>query len=280
MECYPAFRASVIGLACSLTAWAATPSTAHASNLISWGATTALVTSTQTSPRWVEITAESPTLPLHLGIPLTPVNRYAGPSIYGGIKATGKLHPTAFRFFNNHPVFGGGNDVIDIRNEDSDPSAAGRVTTLLLWRNEAPASTEGERYLAQLSYTGGYSSNSVSEAFFVVRVIDSADPQPSYAYLISPVSVSGIFAASHALDATQIPWFRYEPGEQGETLDSIPDLSRMPPALRQAFIPVSRVTHAGLLFRGSGRPKSSVLAVSAFAAEHVPAPPSAPVPAP
>jgi len=274
MEPFLTSRTTAIGLAFSLMAAGALPCPTHASSLITWGPSSTLVSSTQTSPRWVEITPESPSLPLHLGIPLTPVNRYSGPSIYGGIKATGQLRLTAFRFFNDHPVFAGGNDLIDLRNEDSDPSAGGRLTTLLLWRNDAPASADGERYLGQLSYTGGYSSNRVNEAYFVVRVIDSPGPQPTYAYLITPVSISGAYTASHARDASQVPWYRYEPGSTGETLDSIPDLSKTPPAFRQAFIPASRVTHAGLLFRGGGKSGSSILAVSAFAAHHAPPPPS------
>jgi hypothetical protein len=269
MKEHLASRAPVIHLVCSLVAFGALTSLTQASTLAAWGPSSALVSSTQTSPRWVEITPESPSLPLHLGIPLTPASRYSGPSIYGGIKVTGQLRPSAFRFFNNHPAFGGGNDVIDIRIEDPNPSEGGRVTTLLLWRNEAPASTDGERYLQRLSYTGGYSQGRGSEAYFVLRVIDSPGPQPSYAYLISPVSITNVYTATHERDASRIPWFAYDPGSNGETLDLITDLSETQPLFQRAFIPVSRITHAGLLFQGGGRSTSSVLAISAFAAHHV-----------
>lgn len=264
-----ASRVPVIGLACSLMAFGALPSLSRASTLVEWGSTSALVSSTQTSPRWVEITPESPSLPLHLGIPLTPASRYSGISIYGGIKVTGQLRLSAFRFFNNHPAFGGGNDLIDIRNKNLDPSDAGRMTALLLWPAEAPESTAEERYLQQLSYTGGYSQNRGTEAYFVLRVIDSSGPQPTYAYLISPVSITNAYTTTHERDASRIPWFAYDPGPNGETLDLIADLSKTQPVFPRALIPVSRITHAGLLVRGKGMPKDSVLAVSAFAAQHI-----------
>lgn len=195
--------------------------------------------------------------------PLTPVSGYGDLPIYGGVQVTSSLEITAVQVFNNHSSFGDSNDVLDIRSIDT-TTDAGRMTVLVLWENDYYASNPTEslnRGLKTLTYTGGYSPNTVMDAYFVVRFNDVAGQT---SYMIAETAVTSNRLASnggtHSIDATTATWYRYEPTTSDFDeiiLDStteidVPNLTAV------------NATAVGLLFHVSGKTSTSVLSCYQF----------------
>jgi len=261
-------------VAISLLAGAGCPAD---SPLISWGPASDWVSTTVTSPRFQSTSAS---IPLDLETtPLTPTTGYSGLPIFGGVQLGGSLSLTALRIFNDHSVFGLENgvahDILDLRVLDPTPSPDGLLTALLMWPvNPSPAASSTPASLlgvGQLSYTGGYSQNSVMEAWFVLR-----HRTPSgYAFIISPTSITSARLAdnggTHTVDATAASWHAYDP-TTATGLNSI----EPGPALESPNLGILSVSHAGLLFRLSGKTTESVLSLYRFSATTAPWRPSPP----
>jgi hypothetical protein len=245
--------------------------------LISWGPASDWVSTTVTSPRFE---SDSASIPLDLEtIPLTPTTGYAGLPIFGGVQLGGSLSLTALRIFNDHAVFGLENgiahDVLDLRTLDPTPSPDGLMTVLLMWPADPPAAGWDRPVsllgVDQLSYTGGYSQNTVMEAWFVLR----HRTQSGYSFIISPTSITGARLAdnggTHTVDATAASWYSYDP-TTASGLNSI----QPGPALESPDLGILSLTHAGLLVRLSAKETESVLSLYRFSATTAPWRPSPP----
>lgn len=231
-------------------------------NLITWGPSTSMVTATSNSPRFSASGAS-----LDLTTPLTATSGYTGAPIYGGVQVSGTLTLSALRMLNNHASYGaeGGvnHDVFDVRNTDPTPAANGRMTALLLWGvsytsggSDPIPSALG---IKTLTYTGGYSTNTVMGAYFVLRYKTPG----GFAYMISPTAVSGnrldSNGGTHVIDATTASWYAYDPST-GAGLDNINTTT----ALTSPQLALLPVTHAGLLFKASGKTTESALSFYRF----------------
>ena len=232
--------------------------------LLSWGPADDMVTATLDSPR---MTVDGSTINYDPDtVALTPTSGYGNLPIFGGVQVTGDLELTAFRVFNNHSAFGDSNDVLDLRNLDAVPSNDGRMTALFLWENEyfaANPTASVNLGLKTLSYTGGYSNNSVMQAYFVVRYHGVGG---ATAYMISPTSVTGNRLAgnggTHTIDATTASWYEYVP--EATDLDNI--VTNGTTLIYRPNLTAVGVTGVGLLFHLSGKTTASALSCYAFTA--------------
>lgn len=230
--------------------------------LISWGPADDMVTSTSDSQR---MTMDGSTITFDPDTtPLTPDSGYGDRDIFGGVQVTEDLGLTEAWIFNNHASFADSNDVLDIRNIDTVPANGGRLTALLLWENDYytvnPTATL-DLGLKTLSYTGGYSPNTVMEAYFVVQFNDVAGQT---SYMISPTSITSNRLAgnggTHSIDATTSTWYRYAPGTS-DFDDITTDASTQ---IAVPNITVVNATAVGLLIHVSGKVTSSSLSCYAF----------------
>lgn len=247
------------------------------SPLISWGPASDWVSTTVDSPRFE---SDSVSIPLDLETtPLTPTVGYSGLPIFGGVQLGGSLSLTALRIFNNHSAFGLedgiAHDVLDLRTLDPTPSPDGLMTVLLMWPTDPtgvgedhPVSLLG---VDQLSYTGGYSQNTVMEAWFVL----CHRTQSGFSFLISPTTITSARLASnggtHSIDATAAPWYPYDP-TTATGLNSI-DLG-LP--LESPDLGILSLSHVGVLFRLSAKETESSLSLYRFSATAGPWRPSPP----
>lgn len=247
------------------------------SPLISWGPASDWVSTTVVSPRYE---SGSASIPLDLETtPLTPTTDYTGLPIFGGVQLGGSLSLTALRIFNDHAGFGLENgiahDVLDLRTIDPTPTPDGLMTVLLLWPTDPPGVGEGSpvslRGVEQLSYTGGYSQNTVMDAWFVLRHRTKA----GFSLLISPTTITSARLSSnggtHTLDAKSAAWYPYDP-----TTESGLNAIELGSPLAAPDLGLLSLTHAGLLFRLSGKNTESSLSLYRFSATAGPWRPSPP----
>jgi hypothetical protein len=239
------------------------PALASASvNLITWGPANTMVTGTVNSPRYA-----SAGVALDLATPITATTGYTGQAIYGGVQVSGSLMLTALRMLNNHASFGaeGGqdNDVFDLRNIDPTPANNGRMTALLLWKNAYVPDTDQPASsvlgIKSMTYTGGYTTNTVMTAYFVLRYKTPA----GFAYMISPTVVTGnrldSNGGTHSIDATTASWYAYDP----TTVAGLDNIVTTTP-LAAPDLGVLAVSHAGLLFKVSGKTAESAVSFYRF----------------
>lgn len=222
-----------------------------------------MVTASSNSPRYSPGGAT-----LDLSAPLTASSGYTGAPIYGGVQVSGTLTLGALRLLNNHSSFGAengqDNDVFDLRNTDPTPVNNGRMIALLLWECDytpgANDPTAGLLGIKALTYTGGYSTNTVMTAYFVLRYRTAA----GFAYMISPTTVDGNRldgnGGTRSIDATTATWYAYDP-TTGAGLDNIDTTT----PLAGPSLTLLAVSHAGLLFKVSGKTSESALSFYRFA---------------
>lgn len=227
--------------------------------VVTWGASTTMVTTNVNSPRGMGPGSIS----LSTTSPLTHASNYSDLPIYGGIQVSGSVVLTANRVTNNHTQAGAGNDVYDVRNTDPTP-ASGLMTALFLWENNyvPPSPREKNLYrLKALSYTGGYTPNSLMTAYFVVCYQKGSD----LSYMISPTSISGSRLESnggtHTIDAETASWYDYDPTTSAGLANIVASS-----ALPDPNLSVLGVKYVGLLVQVNSRNVDCALSFYKFSA--------------